>query len=532
MGVESPELDDSIGDLTGQVFQGGRYQLVRRLGAGGMGAVYQATDNRLHRDVALKILNAELVAHPTARRRMTQEAQAMARIEHPNVVRVIDVFDEGLMLVLVLELIAGGDLGRHIAAGGLPEAPVLRLMSGILAGLDAVHRAGIIHRDLKPGNVLLTASGQPKITDLGIARDSQAAGITRTGSTLGTPEYMSPEQVQGMAVDTRSDIYSAGILLYELLTGRLPFSATSEFEIASAHVQRAPDLEPLRQVASARTMAVVQRALAKDRAQRFASAADMDLALQSSEAPRLQTHRVAPQVAEVAARPPATPSAQTNKVAVLFAALAGAGAVAGLALTVGRSPPRAPTTAPPVEHVAPPAAEPAKPSPDSTPDRRPEPAAQPEPSAAPEPERKVEPSTVEPPKVAPPKVDKVQPEAAPAAPDRGDPTSAVTEYYQALNRGDLPAAYAHWRLNRAASYSTWKRTFGDNASCASVKSASLSSHFGDTAAVSVDVCVGDRTAGEVHRWGGSMDVEYIGGVWKMTAWRVGKRGLCSPDCSL
>ncbi len=167
-------IDDELpqADLTGQVVGHGRYEVKSLLGAGGMGAVYKASDTRLRRDVALKVLNPELIAHPTARRRMTQEAEALARIEHPNVVRVLDIFDEGPWLAMVLEFVTGGDLEAKIKPGGLAESEVVPLMIGILGGLDAIHEAGLVHRDMKPANVLLSGKGVPKITDLGVARDS------------------------------------------------------------------------------------------------------------------------------------------------------------------------------------------------------------------------------------------------------------------------------------------------------------------------------------------------------------------------
>ncbi|MBM4345486.1 MAG: protein kinase [Deltaproteobacteria bacterium] len=268
----------------GQQFADGRYDLVRELGGGGMGTVLEALDRRLNRKVALKILHPELVAHASARRRMAQEAQALARIEHPNVVRVFDVFDEGPLLVMVMELVSGGDLRRHIGPNGLAEARAVALMGGVLAGLQAIHDAGLIHRDLKPGNVLLAADGTPKVTDLGVARDSTARERTQLGATLGTLEYISPEQVQGFSVDVRSDLYAAGIVLFELLTGRKPYDAGSDFEITAAHVQQAPRLDLLNGRCGAGTVAVVQIALAKERHQRFGSAQAMATALRSGAA--------------------------------------------------------------------------------------------------------------------------------------------------------------------------------------------------------------------------------------------------------
>ena len=276
----APEATTDASDLlTGRTINNGRYEVRDLLGKGGMGTVYRANDVRLGRLVALKVLAGELVAHATARRRMAQEAQALARIEHPNVVRMFDVFDEGPLLVMALELITGGDLESLVRPGGLNENQVVVAMQGILAGLQAIHDAGLIHRDVKPGNVLLTANGVPKVTDLGVARDSQAKEKTRLGAKLGTPEYMSPEQIQGTNIDARSDVYSAGLVMFELLTGAKPFQGKTEFEWLTAHVHQAPDMHRLEGKASASVRAVVAKALEKNPDQRFASANAMAAAL-------------------------------------------------------------------------------------------------------------------------------------------------------------------------------------------------------------------------------------------------------------
>ncbi len=296
--VEAVEANDL---LTGRTINGGRYQVESLLGKGGMGTVYRAHDFRLGRVVALKVLAGELVAHATARRRMAQEAQALARIEHPNVVRMFDVFDEGPLLVMALELVTGGDLESQVQPGGMTESRVVVLMQGILAGLQAIHEAGLIHRDVKPGNVLLTAEGIPKITDLGVARDSQSLEKTRLGATLGTPEYMSPEQIQGTHIDARSDVYSAGLVMFELLAGAKPFQGNTEFDWLTAHVHQAPELHRLEGKASPAMRAVVTKALEKKPELRFESAKAMAAALVA----RIQ---VAPQVMRPAPAPVVKPA--------------------------------------------------------------------------------------------------------------------------------------------------------------------------------------------------------------------------------
>ena len=266
----------------GTMMGGGRYRIDSLLGVGGMGSVYKATDIGLQRIVALKLLNPELTAHPSARRRMLQEARILARIQHANVVQVRSVFEEeGNVLAMELEYMPGGDLLGMIPEGGMPEVDAIRIMTGVLAGLHALHEAGLVHRDVKPDNVLIAEDGTAKVTDLGVARDASAKEKTRLGVVLGTPEYMSPEQIQGLSVDRRSDLYSAGIMLYRMLTGDLPYQATSDFEWQVAHVQRRPDFEMLRGKGSDGIVRVVERALAKAPDERWRTAAEMSRALVS-----------------------------------------------------------------------------------------------------------------------------------------------------------------------------------------------------------------------------------------------------------
>ena len=261
----------------------GRYTLEAVLGQGGMGTVYRARDESLGRRCALKVLTADLLAHPTARKRMEREARALARIDHRNVVRVSNIFVEGDLLVMELEYMEGGDLQGQVGPNGMAHERAVALMAGILAGLQALHDAQLVHRDIKPENVLLTGDGAPKLTDLGIARDDADKTRTRTrlGAVLGTLEYMSPEQIQGWPVDARSDIYACGNLLYHLLTGGLPYSATSDFEWQVAHVQQPPDLAGLRRNAP-ELATVVERALEKLPDARWQSAADMATALRGA----------------------------------------------------------------------------------------------------------------------------------------------------------------------------------------------------------------------------------------------------------
>lgn len=293
--LDAPTTDSSF--HVGAVVADGRYRLDALLGVGGMGTVYKATDLSLKRSCALKLLNPELTSHPTARRRMEQEARILARISHHNVVQVRNIFTDDETLVMELEYVAGGDLSGIIRPGGMEESEARRWMVGILDGLQALHDSGLVHRDVKPDNVLVDGNGIPKVTDLGIARDSTAREKTQLGTVLGTLEYMSPEQIQGIGVDARADIYACGIMLFRMLSGELPFNATSEFEWQEAHVRKAPDFRRLlsRRRISDGLLAVLKKAMAKDPAARFASAKQMKAALTAAAQP------VAPQAAKVSA---------------------------------------------------------------------------------------------------------------------------------------------------------------------------------------------------------------------------------------
>ena len=210
----------------------GPYEIVAPIGAGGMGEVYKARDTRLGREVALKILPAEVANDPTRRQRFELEARAVAALNHPNIVAIYDV-GEGYMVseLLVGEPLRGGKLGLR---------QTIDIAVQIASGLAAAHDAGIVHRDLKPDNILLTRDGRPKILDFGLAKvqashtssdDETVTVRTEAGVVMGTPGYMSPEQVRGLVADHRSDIFSFGVILYELLAGRRAFQAQTSVQI-------------------------------------------------------------------------------------------------------------------------------------------------------------------------------------------------------------------------------------------------------------------------------------------------------------
>jgi serine/threonine-protein kinase len=225
----------------------GKYLIKGELGRGGMGAVYLAEQPGLGREVAIKELIPSAVADPLALKRFMQEAQVMARTSHPNLVQVHDLETIGDANYIVLEFVRGQSLRDRINQGTLPMPQTFAVMHGVLQALDYAHKRAIVHRDMKPENVLLSEEGDVKVADFGIARltDDSGAGstATKTGTTVGTPQYMSPEQVASSKVDGRSDLYSAGIMFYELVVGQPPFTASEAdgpFTLMAKHVQAPP----------------------------------------------------------------------------------------------------------------------------------------------------------------------------------------------------------------------------------------------------------------------------------------------------
>jgi eukaryotic-like serine/threonine-protein kinase len=233
-------MDDTLADpLAGRLLDG-RYAVTARIAHGGMATVYLAIDTRLDREVALKVMHAELARDDDFVRRFIGEAKSVARLSHQNVVAVFDQGADGPFLYLAMEYIPGRTLKELLRDHG-PFAPAVALdiMTGVLDGLAAAHASGIVHRDVKPENVLLTADGRVKVADFGLARAQAAAGQTRAGLLIGTVAYLPPEQVTGEATGPRSDVYSAGVMAFELLTGRQPFTGDTPLAVAYQHVNSA-----------------------------------------------------------------------------------------------------------------------------------------------------------------------------------------------------------------------------------------------------------------------------------------------------
>jgi eukaryotic-like serine/threonine-protein kinase len=230
-------MDDTLADpLAGRLLDG-RYAVTARIAHGGMATVYLALDTRLDRQVALKVMHAELARDEEFVRRFIGEAKSVARLSHQNVVAVFDQGSDGPFLYLAMEYVPGRTLKDMLRERGrFAPAAALDIMTGVLDGLAAAHASGIVHRDVKPENVLLTADGRLKVADFGLARAQAAAGQTRAGLLIGTVAYLPPEQVTGDSTGPRSDVYSAGVVLFELLTGRQPFTGDSPIAVAYQHV--------------------------------------------------------------------------------------------------------------------------------------------------------------------------------------------------------------------------------------------------------------------------------------------------------
>jgi len=272
----------------------GRYELGELIGRGGMAEVYSGVDTRLGRTVAIKLLKADLAADSSFEIRFRQEAQASARMAHPTIVRVYDAGDEitldsnGVerhLPYIVMELVRGEVLREILRSRKLTQQEAIAYATGVLTALEFSHAAGVVHRDIKPANVMITDSNAVKVMDFGIARavSDSSATLAHTNGIVGTAQYFSPEQARGETVDLRSDLYSTGVLLYEMLTGRPPFTGETAVSVAYQHVSEvAPTPSTINPNISSAIDSVVMKALAKDRVARFQSASEFRTALIAS----------------------------------------------------------------------------------------------------------------------------------------------------------------------------------------------------------------------------------------------------------
>ena len=273
-----PELDTPA-DLTGRTL--GDFAVLRKLGAGGMGQVYLARQLSLKREVALKLLHDNLLGNEKALLRFQAEAEAIARISHPNIVQVYALGENEGMRYMALEYVNGRNLRDYLSRKGPPDLPVaLAIIKQVAAALQKASELGIVHRDIKPENILLTKKVEVKVADFGLSRltaeGTVPLNLTQSGVTLGTPLYMAPEQVQGKPTDHRSDLYSFGVTCYHLLSGQPPFRGNTAYEVAMKHCTETPEpLAALRPDLPGDLIALVQKLMEKEPANRYASAKDV-----------------------------------------------------------------------------------------------------------------------------------------------------------------------------------------------------------------------------------------------------------------
>lgn len=265
-------------DLTGETF--GDFRILRRLGQGGMGQVYLAEQISLKRKIAIKVIRDDIAANPNSLARFKVEAKTVAQLSHANIVQVHMVGEHKGRHFMVLEYVEGKSLGEYLLRKGPLEVPlVVSIMRQVAGALMRASELGIVHRDIKPENILLNRKGEAKVADFGLSRClnvDEKVDLTRTGATVGTPVYMSPEQIEGKEVDARSDLYSFGVTCYQMLAGKAPFQGSNAFEIALKHVrEEPPPLEEVRPDIPPGLLAIVNKLMAKKPKARYQSAREL-----------------------------------------------------------------------------------------------------------------------------------------------------------------------------------------------------------------------------------------------------------------
>ncbi len=264
--------------------QVGPYKILEKVGKGGMAVVYKGVHTVLEQEVAVKVLLSEYAQDPAMRERFVNEARIQAKLSHPHVVNILNYLEDGDNVFLIMEFIDGMTLESHLAQrGALPLNEAVVICGDVLKALGFMHAKGVIHRDIKPSNIMFTREGLVKVTDFGIAKSAGVKGLTRTGMRIGTLWYMSPEQIQGQQATVASDVYSAGVTLYQMVTGRVPFSGDSEYSIMKGHLEE-PPVPPweINSLVSPGIGSVVLKTLAKDPAERYRTCEEFARALEQA----------------------------------------------------------------------------------------------------------------------------------------------------------------------------------------------------------------------------------------------------------
>ena len=289
-------LETPASDLTRGTVFAGRYEVIEPLGRGGMGNVYRAFDRKIHEEIAIKFLKPEIAAEHKVLQRFSNELRVARRVSHHNVCRMHDLHEEGSTIYITMEYVRGEDLKSLIRRmGTLPIGKTVSIARQIAEGMAEAHKLGVVHRDLKPSNVMIDRDGNAKIMDFGIARSIYAAGMTADGAMIGTPEYMSPEQVEGRETDGRSDIYSLGIVLFEMVTGRVPFDGDTPLSVAFKHkTEVPPNPRKVNSHVPEDLSRLILRCLEKDRARRYQTAEEFLEDLTKVEAGLPTTEHVTP----------------------------------------------------------------------------------------------------------------------------------------------------------------------------------------------------------------------------------------------
>jgi predicted Ser/Thr protein kinase len=282
----------------------GKYKISEEVGRGGFAAVYKAVDTTLDRTVALKVLAPHLLWDPTFVQRFQREAKVAANLDHSNIVTIYEVGQIEGVYFIAMQFLEGRTLGQILkAVGPLPVSGVQAVIEQIASALDYAHARGLVHRDIKPSNIIVARDGKVTLTDFGLVKAGEGTQLTASGVVFGTPEYMSPEQAEGKALDARSDIYSLGVVLYEMLAGRAPFVADSTPAVMYKHVHEPPPLDELPSDLPEGVVAVVEKALAKKREERYQRAGEMAQALQEATEARVKVAPIPPEP-EIPVAPP------------------------------------------------------------------------------------------------------------------------------------------------------------------------------------------------------------------------------------